>query len=77
MPRPKTKNQIRLNLAISEVVRDRLDSLQERTDADSMTEVIRRALAVYEELVNVHEAGGTIILVEDGEEAELRIVPGA
>lgn len=67
-PNPKT----RLNLEVSESVRTLLEDLRKRTDADSLTEVIRRAVAVYDVLVATR---ATIILhYPDGHDETLRIV---
>jgi hypothetical protein len=56
----------RLTLELTEAVRQRLEDLRLRTQADSLTEVIRRALAVYDHLWTVKEQGGTI-QVKDAE----------
>jgi len=37
-----------MNLDMSQAVRDRLERLREDTDAESLADVIRRALAVYD-----------------------------
>ncbi|MCX6714194.1 MAG: ribbon-helix-helix protein, CopG family [Candidatus Uhrbacteria bacterium] len=56
MPRPKrTKERRRLNLDLTEQTRERLDRLRIQTEADSLTEVIRRALTVYEALLERSE----------------------
>ena len=50
-------------------MRDRLERLRNETDADSLTEVIRRALAVYELLWQYSNAGAqTIVRQPDGSE---------
>jgi hypothetical protein len=46
---------------MSEEVRQRLESLREKTDADSLSEVIRRALAVYEFLWSEREKGTRLV----------------
>lgn len=69
MPRlPKTHPTRRLSLEMSEVVRQNLEDLRDRTQADSMTEVIRRALAVYELLWDEKTKGAKLVLrAPDGE----------
>lgn len=47
-----SSDRVRLNLSISHALNDRIDRLVALTDAASRTEVIRRALAVYEHAVN-------------------------
>lgn len=44
------------------MVRQRLESLVERTDAESLAEVIRRALAVYDLLHGEIERGGKVFV---------------
>lgn len=63
MPRPKKKGPThRLNLMFTQPVRDRLDRLVEQTEADSMTEVIRRSLAIYESLVEAQANNEKVLL---------------
>ncbi|MCP3933950.1 MAG: hypothetical protein GY708_01110 [Actinomycetia bacterium] len=73
----ESAGRIRLNLAITPDVKARLEDLQHRTSADSMTEVIRRSLAVYERLVELDEQGSQLKLEgPDGEDlGKLWIVP--
>lgn len=52
----------RLSLDIDQSVRDKLDSLRKKTGAGSITEVIRRAVSVYEGVMDYHAIGGKIIL---------------
>lgn len=50
--------------------------LQHETEADSMTEVIRRSLAVYEMLWNAQQEGETVLLRDtDGNEREVVLIP--
>ena len=44
----KRRPSCRLNLEMSESVRQNLEWLRDETNADSLAEVIRRSLAVYE-----------------------------
>ncbi len=69
MARPiRDQERVRLNLAIAPEVKERLDALQARTHADSMAEVFRRALAVYDTLLSKHEQGWRVEVVgPDGE----------
>lgn len=71
----KKKESVRLNLEMSLQVRERLENLREQTDADSLTEVVRRALAVYEYLYDGIQDGGKIILRrENGKESEIALL---
>lgn len=57
---------------LPESLRHRLENLQEQTDADSLSEVMRRALAVYDFLWQEKSKGSaTIVKDEDGKEREL------
>ena len=54
---------------------DRLDSLKVRTEAASRAEVIRRALQLFEALVNEVDKGNEIIIKQsDGESISYRPV---
>ena len=55
---PKT----RLQLVLPESVRQRLDELAAISGSDSLTEVIRRALAVYDLLLEHRRNGGQTLL---------------
>lgn len=65
--------KVRLNLELPERVRERLERVRELSESDSLTEVIRRALSVYDALLTTtHEEGGKVVLRgADGSEREL------
>jgi hypothetical protein len=57
---------------MAEPVRQKLENLQRKTQADSLTEVIRRALTVYDFIWREKIQGGTVLLRSPGgEEREL------
>lgn len=57
----------RINLEVNDAVRQRLEDLQERSDAGSLTEVFRRALAVYDATLTAELDGGRVLLeAKDG-----------
>ena len=61
---PRIANNVpmsRLNLELPEATRDRLEHLRDATNAASMTEVIRTALAVYDLLFNETQRGSEIV----------------
>ena len=65
-------DRTRIHLAVTQAVADRLERLKTMTEAESTTEVIRRALACYEELASVFCSGGRIVLhTPDGQQREL------
>ena len=65
----------RLSLDVTQRVKDQLSELMNRTDAGSITEVIRRALALYD-LATEHECeGGTIVFHHaDGHDETVRLL---
>jgi Arc/MetJ-type ribon-helix-helix transcriptional regulator len=66
--RPK----VRLNLDISPEAKEQIEGLRERTHSDSMSEVVRRALAVYDFLWTQKDDGATtIVRFTDGSETLL------
>lgn len=76
MPRISTgEKRVRLNLEISESVRDRIEGLREESGAESLTEVIRKALSAYEFLIKHKKNKGKIILIDqNNKEKELEIL---
>jgi len=76
MPRVKKDAEVvRLSLEVSPAVRERMDSLLKRTEADSLTAVIRRSLVVYDLLMTHFEQGGRIILTGAGEPDQRLVLP--
>lgn len=67
---------VRLNLVLSQRVKDQIEKVKEATDADSMSEVIRRALAVYDLLCEESAHGAVpVVKYKDGRERELILLP--
>jgi hypothetical protein len=72
MPRPASSDdKVRLHLELPRRLRERLDALRALTEADSVTEVIRRAIAVYDVLVTRRER--VLLRSSDGTERELLV----
>jgi hypothetical protein len=66
------ENKSRLTIETTAAVRMRLARLQMNTKAHNMTEVIRRALTLYEAIVNAQACGSTLVLrAQDGSEREV------
>ncbi len=61
----KTKMS-RLNLALAELVRTRIEELQHETGAQTLTEVVSKSLAVYDFLWTRKKAGAKV-LIQDSE----------
>lgn len=56
-------------------VKERLEQLRDNTDADSMSEVVRKALAVYELVTHEVLRGSTLIIKSsDGSERRVEII---
>lgn len=74
MSRPASRNEkVRLSLVLTSRAKERLERLQEMTDADSMSEVVRRALIAYELLLQNQQDGGRAVL-ENGDGETDRVV---
>lgn len=70
MPRPpSTEPRVRLNLEIPIQVRERIDRIKGLIEADSSTEVIRRAVSLYELLLTLK--GQVVIRLPDGREQDV------
>lgn len=77
MPRLARKKEaiVHMTITVPARVRARLEELRELTEAESMSDVIRRALAVYDFLVIQKLGGGHVVLRRaDGSEVELALV---
>jgi hypothetical protein len=66
---PSTDEKSRLHLALPLHVRKRIEALRTMIEAETITEVIRRSVTVYEALVTAQKSGSTIMLrARDGSE---------
>ena len=59
----------RLNIEVGPAVEDRLKVIRVRTGASSISEVIRRALAVYDDITANEAEGGTMTVLPKGGES--------
>lgn len=66
------KKTFRYCLDLSVAVEDRVRRLKDSTDAASIAEVIRRALAVYELFARL--PGGSRVLIRDADGTEVSVV---
>lgn len=69
------KKKHRVTLEMTARARARVKRLMDLGDTESMSEVIRRALAAYEMLLEHEAAGGRVVLRSDAGEEVLRVVP--
>jgi hypothetical protein len=66
------KKMSRLNLALAEMVRARIEELQHETGAQTMTEVVSKSLAVYDFLWSRKKEGAKVLIENaDGTSREL------
>jgi hypothetical protein len=69
------RETVRVNLEVHPEVRDNMKSLQKKSKAASLAEVFKRALALYEMVLDHHRAGGKIVFEsKDGEREVLKFL---
>jgi hypothetical protein len=78
MPKPNKTNsseKVRLNLEFPQEIYNQMQEVQQRSHAASLTEVLRRALALYD-LVTEHivDGGDVALLNRDGKPEKLHIL---
>ena len=54
--------KIRINLDMPLAVKDRITDIRDQTNADSMGEVIRRAVTVYDLILSEQALGNTVVI---------------
>jgi hypothetical protein len=75
MPRASHEGEIkRLNLELNKAVFDRIAEVGRLTGATSTSEVLRRALTVYEALVRAQRAGERLIMTNGSREREFLVL---
>lgn len=63
MARPvREVEKVRLNMDVHPEVKAELIAVQERIHADSMSEVLRRALKVYVAVLDTQDDGGVVLV---------------
>lgn len=64
----------KLHLYVSSRFRKRLHALQKRTEADTLAEVLRRALSLYTEVLDLQDGDGRLIFEDaKGDETWVRV----
>ena len=76
MPRRANPNEkVRMTLELTKPIREQLERMQRESQADSLAEVIRRALAVYDLMLEVNREGAKVIATyKDGSKERLRVL---
>lgn len=65
MKTKKKKDFHRLNLSLGQVSMEKLDKLSKAKEDASYTEILRRALSLYELYVKIETEGGSLILEDE------------
>lgn len=74
MPRVTKEERARLHMTMTTAVKERLDRLLQLSEAEDMSEVVRRALFVYEQLLADQRSGKKVVLhAPDGSTETVRI----
>lgn len=69
------QRKIRLNLDLTNANMELLKNIKERSEAPSLTEVVRKALSLYDLVLAHGEKGGKIVFEDaHGEQERLRIL---
>ena len=72
-PKGKAQPRVRMNLDMNPSTRDCLERLSEATDT-SMSEVLRKSIAIYDLIQREQEGGGTVVVRNGDREKEIAIV---
>ena len=67
IPKSTENKATKLSLSLTEKARQQMEKLRDRTDADTLAEVVRRSLALYDFIVQQREDGGKFYVEADGE----------
>ncbi|MEM7457140.1 MAG: ribbon-helix-helix protein, CopG family [Planctomycetota bacterium] len=68
------KKSVRLNLTLTPEAKKRLEKIQRETEADTLTEVIRKAIRLYEIAIERSQNGSRLVLKSDDSEQELLVL---
>ena len=60
-----------MNLDLGRDVKKRMETLRDQTSAESLTEVVRKSLAVYDFLLTRKKKGAKLIIEDDEGKTEL------
>tara|TARA_R110002095_G_scaffold171233_2_gene148802 strand:- start:178 stop:420 length:243 start_codon:yes stop_codon:yes gene_type:complete len=72
----KIPDKVRINLELPGKLRERIEHVKELSEAESVSEVLRWSLAVYEYLWTEKEIGSEVIIrKKNGKETELQLLP--
>lgn len=66
---------VRINLALSKSLKERIDNLIDLTDSSGITELLRQALLLYEEAAICVYKGGSIKMTHENGETVKYLIP--
>jgi hypothetical protein len=70
-----TELKVRLSLEVTPAVREQIEEMAKRCKATSLTEVIRKSLALLDLYLDHVDEGGTVVFRHaDGSEERLRVL---
>lgn len=65
----------RINLFVSKQTRKKIDTIQKRIDAESLSDVVRKAISLLDIISELENKGEKIIArARDGSETQIRLV---
>jgi hypothetical protein len=69
------RGRARVNLDLDSKVKSRIENLRERSGATTLSEVVRRALVLYDVVLENYSKGGMLVFInDDGSEERVHIV---
>lgn len=72
----KIPDKVRINLELPGKLKERIDHVKELSEAESVSEVLRWSLAVYEYLwMEKNKSSEIVIRKKNGKEIELELLP--
>ncbi len=71
--KPRSKTTVRVNVEMSEELNAKLDALADKAHG-SKSDVLRRALALYDAAVKAHERGLKVGFAEEGQELKTEVI---
>lgn len=75
MPRKTSlEKKIRLNLEVTEKTHDRIDRIRKLSEAETITEAIRRAVEVYEFFLKEQYSGTSKLLLRRADGTEILVL---
>ena len=71
----ESEKTVRLSLRVTPEFKAKIERLRERSDSATLTELLRRSLAVYGTFVDVQESGGRLYAEDEAGNREAILLP--